>query len=451
MNPIVQLFECQNYNSEEIFRLLMESENLFKENITPGDRIVIKPNWLAPSHKYNKDEWLSVITHPAVITAVLRLALMCLKGKGQVVIADAPQTDSSWLEIMKLMNPEQWILMGKHSGVNVQILDLRDDEWTEKDGIIIERKKLPGDPKGSTECDLANSSEFVAHKKSPRGYYGADYNKEETNQAHSIGRHLYRVSRSVIEADVFINIPKMKTHKKAGITCSLKNLVGVNTYKNYLPHYNMGTPADSGDQFPFSTKKNKYESYLVAKFQKFLLKYKGKKSNLSFLLKLGKKVFGDSRYSIRSGNWYGNDTVWRMVLDLNKILFYANPDGTFRSDIIANKKKYISVVDGIISGEGDGPEVTDQKSTGILIAGNNPLAVDAVCAKIMGFDWAKMPLIKNAFLIKNYPLGAFSYNDIIVESKNPVFNKKLDRISSENLFSFKPPRGWIGHIELKND
>ena len=32
------------------------------------------------------------------------------------------------------------------------------------------------------------------------------------------------------------SLPKLKTHKKAGITCALKNLIGINGNKEYLPH-----------------------------------------------------------------------------------------------------------------------------------------------------------------------------------------------------------------------
>ena len=44
----------------------------------------------------------------------------------------------------------------------------------------------------------------------------------------------------------------------------------------------------------------------------------------------GMRVLGDSRTTIRNGDWQGNDTCWRMALDLNRALLYGNPDGTWR-------------------------------------------------------------------------------------------------------------------------
>src|SRR5262249_38395097 len=150
---------------------------------------------------------------------------------------------------------------------------------------------------------------------------------------HSNGHHRYKVSRTVIESDVFINLPKLKTHKKAGITASLKNLVGINTYKNWLPHHTEGASEDGGDQFPHKTVRAAFEGPAVATVRRLLSSHTGLGRLIAPFRSLGHVAFGDSRNVIRNGSWYGNDTIWRMILDLNKILLYANPDGTFRADV----------------------------------------------------------------------------------------------------------------------
>ena len=72
-----------------------------------------------------------------------------------------------------------------------------------------------------------------------------------------------------------------------------------------------------------------------------------------------------------------------MILDLNKILFYANGDGTLRTDHPQNAKTYLSIVDGIYAGEGSGPLSPDKREVGLLFAGTNPVAVDCACATMM--------------------------------------------------------------------
>ena len=42
-------------------------------------------------------------------------------------------------------------------------------------------------------------------------------------------------------------------------------------------------------------------------------------------------MFDHDRPTIRNGNWQGNDTCWRMALDLNRALRFANRDGSLRT------------------------------------------------------------------------------------------------------------------------
>src|SRR5574339_536254 len=62
------------------------------------------------------------------------------------------------------------------------------------------------------------------------------------------------------------------------------------------------------------------------------------------LKRAGRLVFGDTQKVVRSGNWHGNDTCWRMVLDLNKCLFYYDGEGRPRRE----PRRYLAVVDGVI-------------------------------------------------------------------------------------------------------
>src|SRR5688500_9638695 len=92
---------CRDYSPANVTSALEGFRMMFEQTIQPGDRVVLKPNWLAHRHKHRPEEWRSVITHPEIITGVLTLALDCLEGSGEVVITDAPQTDSSWTRLME--------------------------------------------------------------------------------------------------------------------------------------------------------------------------------------------------------------------------------------------------------------------------------------------------------------------------------------------------------------
>jgi len=147
---------------------------------------------------------------------------------------------------------------------------------------------------------------------------------------------------------------------------------------------------------------------------------------------------------VRSGNWHGNDTCWRMVLDLNKCLF------AFDGSAQARKKplRYLAVVDGIIAGEGNGPMTPDAKPCGLILAGTNPLAVDSVCAGMMGFDRKKLRMLEGAFAMEEKSFATFTAEDIQIVSNVPAWQGPLDALQSP--FAFKPHFGWVGAIEKRD-
>jgi uncharacterized protein (DUF362 family) len=433
-------------NEYDIDKIVSSLSDTIFDVIKPSDCVVLKPNWVRHAHLSKEEEWEYVITHPAVLTAVFYKALEKMGHDGEIIICDAPQTDTDFQQLLSHYPVDLWISKAKEKGVALRIIDLRDDEWRMKGEIVISRKKLPGDPKGSVETNLQGAnSEFYQHVKSERGYYGADYNIKETNEAHDGYNNKYRVSRTVIEADVFINIPKLKTHKKGGITCCLKNLVGINTYKNFLPHHSEGSPKSKGDQFPCENKNSKIEGPLLAFLKQHLLQNPLIAKAFAPVKKMGRKIFGDTENVIRSGNWYGNDTLWRMVLDLNKVLFYVDTDGTVKEDIFVNAKKYIGVVDGIIGGEGNGPLYPDPIRSGFVIAGINPVAIDSVCAKIIGFNPDRIPSIANAYHVKKYRLCDFKPEDIKILYNHNTY--LIADFPKDQMVKYRPHFGWEDYID----
>jgi uncharacterized protein (DUF362 family) len=414
--------------------------------IRPGDRVVLKPNWIkehderfpAPGH------WEHVITHPTVIEAVARWVAGQLHGQGTIIICDAPQTDSSFATIRRYCALDAMCERLRHDfpGVDVSLLDLRPEEWHAVDGVTVTKTRLTGDPLGSTHVRLDEASEFVGYGGEGR-LYGASYDMAETNTRHTGARHEYLLCRTPMDADVFINLPKLKTHKKVGITCALKNLVGINANKNWLPHHTEGTPDRGGDQFPASTHKARLEHAWMGAAKRWLKDHPGFARAFVPVKKLGRLYFGDTHHVVRSGNWHGNDTCWRMVLDLNKCLFFFDGSGQRRRTPL----RYLAVVDGIVGGEGQGPMAPDPKPCGIVLAGTHPVAVDCVAASVMGFDWRRIRLLARSTGIRELDFVPFAPDDIDVVSNAPGVSGKLSEM--EALFHFRPHFGWTGSIEKR--
>jgi uncharacterized protein (DUF362 family) len=422
----------------------IESLGLPSDFIVPGHRVVLKPNWVKEHDERfpGPDQWEHVVTHPVVIEAVVRWAAGKLAGRGSIVICDAPQTDSSFATLREYCRLDDVVSRCRSDfpGVQIDLLDLRPEEWKAIDGVVVAKAKLPGDPLGSTHVRLDAASEFVSYHG--QGHlYGASYDMAETNSRHQGACHEYLLCRTPMEADVFINLPKLKTHKKVGITCALKNLVGINANKNWLPHHTEGTPDQGGDQFPATTTKTRLEHAWMGAAKRWL----NGRPTLSRLFvpvkKAGRLVFGNTQKVVRSGNWHGNDTCWRMVLDLNKCLFFFDGAGQRRQQ----PPRYLAVVDGIIGGEGNGPMAPDAKPCGVIVAGTHPAAVDCVAATLMGFEWRKIGLLNNSFQVRELNFTPFEPDDVDVISDNPAWCGKMEQIEAG--FQFRPHFGWVGAIE----
>ena len=413
--------------------------------VKPGDRVVIKPNLLAQSHAQRPDEWLQVITHGSVVRAVLDYVALALQGRGEITVMDGPQYDSNWEQIMERTRLREVVqYCSSTAGVPVQLIDLREARQEVRDNVICERISLPSDPRGGAEFNLAGQSAFVGHAGKGK-YYGSDYDQSETNRHHSEGRHEYRVSRTAVSADVFINVPKLKTHKKVGVTLCMKNLVGINMGRNWLPHHTDGDPSAGGDQFPQASLKSSMERGFVRWIQRQSLRLPAMSYLYRLAKRIGNHIFGRTDQVVRHGNWHGNDTCWRMVHDINRCLMYGGAE-TFPS---SSAKRFFAVVDGIIGGDGDGPACPSAHPAGLVLAGFNPVAVDCAGARLMGFDPTRIAQLSNSFVPHPLPLADFSYRDIRLVSNRAEWNGELPEIAGEATFHFKPHFGWTGAIEFR--
>jgi len=439
----------------ELFRVLGFDEsrygtpewNPLSTIISPGQTVLLKPNWVRNFHELG-EETQSLITHGSVIRAVLDYVYLALQGKGRVIIADSPQNDAVFSEILRMSGiPEIQKFFKEHTQIDVEVYDLRLAYVHKIDGVLVRHDTLPGDPLGYAAIDLAKDSLFEPVSNKSLQFRGAEYSLAEMQQHHGPGKHEYPLCRTILQADVLINLPKLKTHKKAGVTLSLKNMIGINGNKNWLPHHTEGVPEEGGDQFASNEVKNKVERRLVQVFKEWYPHLGALRQPLAKPLKLlGKKIFGDTNTDrIRSGNWWGNDTIWRTCLDLKRILLYADKQGTMCDTV---QRNYLTIIDGIIGGEGNGPLAPKDKACGLLIASRNPVVADTVATHIMGFDFRLVPIVSRAFdQNMRWPLTLIQPNAIKCVSNVSTWSGTLEELPWDK-FMFEPHFGWVGHIRV---
>lgn len=415
--------------------------------IRPGEKVLLKPNMVKEAHPRDPAGWQYMLTPGSIIRAVADYVWKALDYRGTVIVADAPQTDASFSALLHVLGLDTIRAHYAAQNLDFQVIDLRQEEWQNREGVIVSRRKLPGDPLGNVAVDLGEYSEFNGHRGAGR-YYGADYDAGVVNYHHSGGRHEYLIAGTALYCDVIFNLPKLKTHKKAGITVGLKNLVGVNGDKNWLPHHTEGDPTQGGDEHPSPDAKHRTERRIVPLFRKLSLRLPVVGPWLHRQARrVGRQVFGDTEAVIRSGNWWGNDTAWRMCLDLNKIAAYANPDGSLRAPQAEQRRRHYALVDGLIAGEGSGPMNPDPVAAGLVLFGTHVPSADAVAAYLMGFTPEKIPIVRQAFRCRDYPLSDWDWTDIEVVSNQADWNGRLGTLLDRPTWHFKPHFGWAGHIE----
>ena len=416
--------------------------------ILPGHTVVLKPNFVRDFRETQPGHENCLITHGSIIRAALDYVFIAQKGQGRIIIADAPQNDADFEVIRRIAgldDIQEFYL--RYAGFEIEVYDLRPEKAIKVNGVIVGHEPLPGDPAGYIKVDLGRHSMFCEVEHLCHLLYGSEYDTSEIRRHHTGGVHEYMISKTILDADCVISLPKLKTHKKTGITVCMKNLVGINGNKNWLPHHRLGTPTQGGDQFADDGMKHRIERKSMEYFRRVFPLLGSLRGIVAGPVKsVGNWIFGDTNTNtVRSGNWYGNDTTWRMVLDLNRILLYSDKSGFLQN---YPARRIFCIVDGIVGGEGNGPLDPVPKTAGIVVAGMNPLVIDLTCARLMGFNYKQLPLLCRAFNNDSLPIVRFDYNKVNCRSNDYRYNGYLNEFGGVSL-SFEPHFGWEDHAEFK--
>lgn len=403
--------------------------------ISPGATVLLKPNWVF--HKNHSKQGIDcLVTHATVLGAVLDQVMGANPGK--VVLGDAP---IQGCDLPELMEAAGYIALKEHYarvGRPIEWLDFRRTILANPDGIW-ERKTGLRPLSNYIMFDLGVESLLEPISQDSERFRVTMYDPELMRQTHALGRHQYLIAREVIEADVVINLPKLKTHKKACITGALKNIVGINGNKDYLPHHRLGGSRTGGDCYEGGNLFKMAAEHLcdAANRHNGIMAYLLRQS-VHGICSLAKLTGADGNLE---GNWYGNDTIWRTCLDLNRILLYGRADGTMADQ---PQRTVLTVTDAIVCGEGEGPLAPTPHPLAMLTLSANPVAAEYVHAHLMGFDWRKIPLIRKAFGNFRYPLCHFRPKDVMVQFEGRWFRQPWPLWNER---PFVPPAGWMGHCE----
>lgn len=412
-----------------------EHWNPLNQLVKKGSHVVIKPNLVYDDHPLGQEGVEAMVTHASVVRPLIDYILLASQGDVKITICDVPLQTTNWEKLIEKSGFRDLVNYYHCQGVEIHLRDLRFEiSLKNREGLITKRDYKERDPLGYRVVDLKDRSAFQPIIRDSSKLEITDYGPGTVSKHHNDLKNEYLVSGTVLDADLFINIPKMKTHRKAGVTLSLKNLVGINGDKSWIAHHRKGV-----DEYPFFNFKSYtkwYLSYYLKNYAPLTV------TNLVYRLYRktclrGKSIKAHSMEHggiLMEGNWHGNDTIWRTILDLNRILLYSDSAGKLQE---TTQRRYLSIVDGWIGMEGEGPMDGVPVRGGLIVGGLNPVAVDWVSAYLMGMEPTAIPQIREAFNLEALPLTSFHSEEIEIFGEN---------WRSTNL-NFTPSRGWKNHIE----
>ena len=283
----VSIQKCRTYDNAELTSTLTEAVKLlggFSHFVKRQDKVLLKPNFV-----FAEVAEKGSTTHPAFLLAVARLVKDC----GAIpVVVDSPGFGSVRQVIRKL-------------GIEAELSSL---------GIAfseLKRNRIVS----TSNLNLAKGIEFER----------------------------ISISADVFEADVIINLPKLKAHSQLLVTGAVKNLYGL---------------------------------------------VKGKRK------------------------------AWRHFCSRGHLDKFARM-------LIANTlmcKPALTILDGVLAMERTGPRRGDMRNLGLIVAGDNPIAVDRVVADVIGLDPMRWTILRAA-----KELGAQGWDiESIQLLGEPIENVRVD-------------------------
>jgi len=430
--------------------------NPLRVYIQPGSSVLIKPNLVLHEFGAQKNAHC-LTTHGSVIRAVLDYAYLAAGPEASIAIADAPLQGADFARVVADAGlPQIQQFYRDILKCEIKLIDLRQVHAVidEESSLICRIERLRGDPRGYCEIDLGAASRLCDIDAAHPRYIVGDYAAAATNRRHRSPLHSYLVSRSVLEADTVICLPKLKTHSKTGLTLCLKNAVGIVGSKDCLPHHRLGKIEEGGDEFPAGYPfrwqlSGRVHDALQGRVPVPLWRMLRRLARLGLGAGTPHDGADQSSRFYPAGGWHGNDTIWRTVDDLNRILFFYSPArGAIQ---LQPQRRYFAVVDAIAAMEGNGPLRGTPRTTGLIMGGDDPLAIDVAAAALMGFDWQRIPLLRGIAATGQVPpYSAFSGDLSSIQLLSNVAGwNSFEGLEREN-FTFRPPNGWRHAVEFQH-
>lgn len=407
--------------------------------VRPGARVFVLPNFVFHMRPHeSRARFDAKCTHGSVLRAILDYVFIAAGPSAQVSLGNAPLQSCDWSRVTHDTGATAIRSFYERNGRTLELRDLRGlvrHEDVLGRSAPVERRNAHRE----IRFDLGNGSLLSdLDAKSPQ-YRVAGYDPAATESYHQSNHHVYVLNRAIAEADTVISVPKLKTHEKVGITCALKGLVGTISQKECLAHHRFGSPREGGDEYERSAPLAR----ALSGFHDYVQSHRGG-GYRQYLIEIAERTLAriySRAGGLRYGAWHGNDTAWRMTLDIAKLVTFGTSDGTVQR---SPARSHLVFVDGITGGQGDGPLNPAPVNSRALIFSSNAALADYSACRLMGYEPQRLPLIQGAL---THPTHKIFQGDVgSVAAIVDGAEVPLPSIKRVHGHKFVPPRGWSDYL-----
>jgi uncharacterized protein (DUF362 family) len=409
--------------------------NPLREYVRPGDKVFVLCNFVYHRRLQETSRaFQAKCTHASVLRPLLDYLLKAVGPEGRVEFGNAPLQSCDWDRVLKQTGALELVRFYDQYGAPVSACDLR-GHLTRKHIAGVTSFERRGGLESTVCFDLASSSYLSALPGNAR-FRVSDYDTRETDNYHCGGRHIYEINRRVIDANVIVSVPKLKTHEKVGLTACLKGFVGAVALKQCLAHHRAGSSRAGGDEMPTDSPVLRWVSSLNASAA-MLPVGSAKRVATELIERTSRRLLKRLGFSA-PGAWPGNDTAWRMTLDLATILACGTADGHIAEVPV---RKHLALVDGVVAGEGQGPLSPTPINARSLLFSDDIVLADWACSLLAGFDAAAIPMLRTAVLHRFGTIAGIADQTRAYISTGDKTGG-LGDLSKCCVRPFRPPRGW---------
>ncbi|HOM50247.1 MAG TPA: DUF362 domain-containing protein [Phycisphaerae bacterium] len=345
--------------------------------------VLIKPNHVEYYENNSAGDRSPVYTHPALIRPLVDM--LARAGAQQIRVGDGSNNTGTYFTAMmdRMGYTEAYFdqLRAAWPGVDIARVDLNNPKrwsWVQL-----------GTQAGGASAYVGSGYTSLQLQKARDGSAAAYFSAKDSHGRNGPGASncmgTLALSDAVLDADVVIDLAKLKVHYLGVNTAALKNWVGITMFSTYNMAQINGC-------------------------------------------RVAHNVYGATNYEMQ----FGNDILWRELVDAHRAVLYYDGQAIRTTP----QRRVLCILDAINCGERyHVPNKPWHVWLDTVLASVDPVAIDAVASRLQRYDFRRIPIVNNAHaasINSNWPVGTADPGNVRI-----VGSTDIDQTTYSRLFAWE--------------